>query len=82
MKAVRIANDETVISQARLDVLLAKERSHDAYLWAIRRMADKARAMAAVDDPRLTAVNTAFVIGYQRSLHDFSCLVMEAPSPD
>jgi hypothetical protein len=62
-----ITSSEVVIPVHRLAELERKERGHDAYLWATRRMADKARISCS---------------DYARALYDFCELVAEAPMTD
>lgn len=87
MRSVKLAKDETVITQATLDRLLAKEKAHDAYLWATQRMADKDRTVQDVlvgqagnttEDERLRS----YAKGYHTALWDFAQLVVDAPSKD
>lgn len=79
MRSVKLAKDETVITQATLDRLLAKERAHDAYLWATQRMADKTRKMASTS---MDDVYAGYLDGYRAALRDFAQLVVDAPSKD
>lgn len=78
MRTVRIAKDETVISESRLKQLLAKEQAHDAYLWAMKRMADKSRLLGG---PRAytSGDDQVWTAGYKMALSDFSQLVVDAP---
>lgn len=72
----KLAKDETIISIHRLEELEKKERSHDAYLWATRRMADRVRSIQAN-----VGIGTSgeFSDGYTQGLTDFARLVVEAP---
>lgn len=73
MKKVYLTVDQEVIPKGRLAQLEAKERAHDAYVWATKRMADAARSVRESDHPR------AYVAGYGDSLHQFCQFVVHAP---
>jgi len=73
MKRVDLPSGYEVVNSDELARLRRKERGHDAYLWAIKRMADKARKVGTLEQTH------TYVKGYQDSLYDFCVLVKEAP---
>ena len=74
----RIPAGHEIVNSAELASLRRKAKSHDAYLWATKRMADKVRG---VDNRNMmTADAASFVGGYETALTDFARLVVEAPS--
>ena len=66
MKTVVILPTETTIKLSRLAALEAKERSHDAYMGAMRRMR-----------VRQYKVHGVLAEAYAQALHDFAEMIIE-----
>ena len=77
MKKVDLPSGYEVVNSDELAGLRRKARSHDAYLWATRAMADKARVISVDSHPF-----DAWAMGYRTSLTDFARFVVDAPIPD
>ena len=71
----RIPAGHEIVNSAELATLRRKARAHDAYLWATKRMADKARKRA--QDNTIHGYNQE---GYRAALTDFATLVQQAPT--
>ena len=87
MRKIELPAGHEVINSDELRTLRRKERSHDAYIWATRAMADKRREVHSLlvgqagnttEDERMIS----YARGYSNALTDFSRLVVEAPIPD
>ena len=74
VKRIDLRNHETVITKDRLAELERKERAHDAYLWAVRRMADLSRHVCSNE-----GYQRPFVEGFEACLVEFSQAVVDAP---
>lgn len=73
----RIPAGHEIVNSAELASLRRKAKAHDAYLWATKRMADKARTLraSAYDDGTIGP----WEYGYTTALADFASFVVDAP---
>lgn len=74
---------ETIITEKRQAELEQKERAHDAYMRATRRM--RVRQDAVLDkarDPRTSTIPRAKAEGWLAAMHEFGEVVMEEASKD
>lgn len=69
MRTTLLANNETKITKARLEELERKERAHDAYVRATRKMGDR---LAALQE----GLPREDLSGYRAAIRDFSELVV------
>lgn len=74
-----VLSTEAVIPRARLEELERKERAHDAYMRATKKM--RVRQDAVIrhhNDPRTSAVPRARDAGWLAAMSEFSEAVIEA----
>ena len=85
MRKVDLPVGHEIVNSHELATLRRKARAHDAYLWATRHMADKARKVdndLMVNPIPRPGREYAHAAGYSEALRDFARLVMAAPSSD